>query len=391
MSTIEKSIDVNVPVHTAYNQWTQFKEFPRFMEGVREVRQLDDKHLHWCATVGGKEKEWDAEIVEQVPDQRIAWRNTTGARNAGVVTFHRLAENTTRVRVQLDYEPEGVMENLGDFFGTLSRRVEGDLERFKGFIESRGQETGAWRGEIHDRAPAQPAAAAEVRQGAGQVRPGPAAEGEVRIPVVEEEMEVGKRTVKRGGVRARSRVTEQPVEESVQLRDERVTVERRPVDRPASAADVSALKERTVEVTETDEEAVVAKRARVVEEVAIGKEVEQRTETVRGTVRRTEVEVEQLGAAPGTGASGFETYDTDFRTHFTTAFSGKGYAYDRYAPAYRYGYDLAADPRYHGRDWAAVEAQARRDWEGRNQGAWEDVKDAIRYAWDKARGKVRTA
>ncbi|HEV8714371.1 MAG TPA: SRPBCC family protein [Candidatus Binatia bacterium] len=148
MSTIEKSIDVNVPVHTAYNQWTQFEEFPRFMEGVEQVTQLDDKRLHWKANVGGKEKEWDAEITEQIPDERVAWCNTTGARNAGVVTFHRLEENKTRVMLQLDYDPEGIVENVGDMLGAVSMRVQGDLEHFKEFIESRGVESGAWRGEV---------------------------------------------------------------------------------------------------------------------------------------------------------------------------------------------------------------------------------------------------
>jgi len=148
MSNIEKSIDVHVPVHTAYNQWTQFETFPRFMEGVEQIRQLDDKRIHWRANVGGKVKEWDAVITEQVPDQRIAWRNTTGAANAGVVTFHRLNDNTTRVMLQLEYEPEGVVENVGDVIGVVSSRVKGDLERFKQFIEERGSETGAWRGKI---------------------------------------------------------------------------------------------------------------------------------------------------------------------------------------------------------------------------------------------------
>ena len=149
MSTIEQSIDVNVPVRTAYDQWTQFEEFPRFMEGVREVRQLDDKRLAWCAEVGGKEKRWEAEITEQIPDARIAWRSRTGANNAGVVTFHRLDDQKTRVMLQLDYDPEGVVENVGDAVGVVSARVRGDLARFKDFIEQRGRETGAWRGSIN--------------------------------------------------------------------------------------------------------------------------------------------------------------------------------------------------------------------------------------------------
>jgi uncharacterized membrane protein len=118
------------------------------MEGVEQVTQLDDKRLHWKANVGGKEKEWDAEITEQIPDERVAWCNTTGARNAGVVTFHRLEENKTRVMLQLDYDPEGIVENVGDMLGAVSMRVQGDLEHFKEFIESRGVESGAWRGEV---------------------------------------------------------------------------------------------------------------------------------------------------------------------------------------------------------------------------------------------------
>ncbi len=148
MATIEKSIEVSVPVRTAYNQWTQFEEFPRFMEGVKSVRQMDDTRLHWCAEIGGKEEEWDAEIAEQTPDQRVAWRSTTGARNAGVVTFHHLGDNKTRVMLQMEYDPEGITENVGDKLGFVGRRVQGDLERFKELIEERGTETGAWRGEV---------------------------------------------------------------------------------------------------------------------------------------------------------------------------------------------------------------------------------------------------
>ena len=148
MSLIEKSIEINVPVRTAYNQWTQFEEFPKFMEGVRQVKQLDDKHLHWKAEIGGKEKEWDAEITEQIPDERIAWRSRDGAQNAGVVTFHRLSDSTSKVMLQMEYNPDGVVENVGDAAGVVSHRVLGDLERFKRYIESRGQETGAWRGAV---------------------------------------------------------------------------------------------------------------------------------------------------------------------------------------------------------------------------------------------------
>jgi uncharacterized membrane protein len=148
VSDIIETVDVNVPVRTAYDQWTQFESFPTFMEGVKHVRQLDDRTLEWVADVAGREKRWTAKITEQEPDQRIAWTATEGARNAGVVTFHRLAEGRSRVTLQLDVEPEGPLESAGAALGIVQRRVKDDMERFKKFIESRGTETGAWRGEV---------------------------------------------------------------------------------------------------------------------------------------------------------------------------------------------------------------------------------------------------
>jgi uncharacterized membrane protein len=150
MAKIEKSIDANVPVRTAYNQWTQFEEFPRFMEGIEQVRQIDDTHLRWVANVGGKRKEWTARITEQIPDERVAWTSEGGARNAGVVTFHKLAPDKTRIMLQLEYEPEDLTETVGDALGFMTRRVAGDLERFTDFIEARGRETGHWRGEVRN-------------------------------------------------------------------------------------------------------------------------------------------------------------------------------------------------------------------------------------------------
>jgi len=149
MSTIEKSIDVYVLVSTAYNQWTQFEVFPRFMEGVEEVRQIDDKHTYWRVNVGGKVLEFEAEITEQIPDKRIAWRARGGAYNSGVITFHRLNERITRLMLQMEYEPEGIVEKAGDMLGVVSRRVQGDLEWFKELIERRGVESGGWRGKIN--------------------------------------------------------------------------------------------------------------------------------------------------------------------------------------------------------------------------------------------------
>lgn len=148
MSTVTESIDVNVPVRTAYDQWTQFESFPHFMDNVQQVQQLDATHLHWKATIAGKDEEWDAVVTEQVPDERVAWKSTTGAPNAGVVTFHRLGADETRVTLQMDWQPEGVTEHVGAVLGFDSRSVKGDLDNFKQFIESRGTPTGAWRGEV---------------------------------------------------------------------------------------------------------------------------------------------------------------------------------------------------------------------------------------------------
>jgi uncharacterized membrane protein len=148
MGKIQSSIDVNVPISTAYNQWTQFEEFPEFMEGVDTVRQIDDKTLEWHADVAGNDETWTAEIYEQEPDERVSWRSTSGAPNSGTVSFDRLGESSTRVTLTMDWRPEGAVQQLGDSLGFDDRRVRGDLERFKEFIEARGQETGAWRGQI---------------------------------------------------------------------------------------------------------------------------------------------------------------------------------------------------------------------------------------------------
>jgi uncharacterized membrane protein len=148
MARVEESFEVNVPVSTAYNQWTQFEEFPKFMEGVESVKQIDDTHLRWVAEIGGKRHEWEAEIVEQKPDKRIAWRAVDGHENSGTVSFEPVSENQTRIDVVMEHETEGMVESLGSALGADSRRVKGDLERFKELVESRGAETGAWRGEV---------------------------------------------------------------------------------------------------------------------------------------------------------------------------------------------------------------------------------------------------
>ena len=145
---IEESVEVEVPISTAYNQWTQFEEFPQFMGGVDSVRQIDETHLHWAASIGGKTREWDAEITEQRPDERVAWTATSGKRNGGVVTFHHLSDSRSKVMVQLDYKPEGLVERVGSVTGADRRRVRADLKRFKGLIEARGTASGGWRGKV---------------------------------------------------------------------------------------------------------------------------------------------------------------------------------------------------------------------------------------------------
>ena len=148
MSQIIETIDVEVPVRVAYDQWTQFEGFPRFMEAVEKVEQLDDTTLRWTAKIAGVAKTWTAKITEQSPDQRIAWDSIQGAKNAGVVTFHRLDDRKTRVTLQLDVEPEGPVESAGDALGFVQRQAKGDMERFKKFIEQQGVASGAWRGEV---------------------------------------------------------------------------------------------------------------------------------------------------------------------------------------------------------------------------------------------------
>jgi len=223
---------------------------------------------------------------------------------------------------------------------------------------------------------------------------------EARFDVVEEELQVGKREVEKGGVRVRSYITEKPVQEQVTLREEHVRVDRHPVDRPASSSDINAFQEGVIEVTEKAEQPVVQKTARVVEEVVVGKDVEQRTETVNDTVRRTDVDVEQTGTTGTTGTTAttgmtgastrfqpFETYNSGFRTHWQQNYANSGYTYEQFTPAYHYGYDLATNDRYTDYDWNRVEPEARRSWEQHNPGTWENFKQAVRQAWLDVTGR----
>jgi uncharacterized protein (TIGR02271 family) len=213
------------------------------------------------------------------------------------------------------------------------------------------------------------------------------------IPVVQEELQVGKRRRDRGGVRIYAHMAEKPVEEQVRLREEHARVERRPVDRPATEADIAAFKEGTIEVRETVEEPVVAKQTRVVEEIVVAKETTERTESVNDVVRRGEVDVQNVDAqrsgAPMSEsrqqfAGNYDAYDADFRTHWQTNYASAGGVYDDYQPAYRYGSTLAADERYRNRDWNAIEMEARRDWESRYpDSGWERFKAAVRHGWER--------
>ena len=203
-----------------------------------------------------------------------------------------------------------------------------------------------------------------------------------KLEVVEEELKVGKREVEGGTIRVHTRVTERPVQEQVNLREEHVTVERHPVDRPADPADVTAFQEATLELQERHEEAVVSKTAKVVEEVVVGKEASERTETVQDTVRRKDVEVEGV-----TATQGYDAYATRFRNSYDTNYASSGGTWEEYSPAYRYGYDLANDTRYRDYDWDRLEAEARTDWETKNPDTWERFKANVREAWDEVRGR----
>lgn len=204
------------------------------------------------------------------------------------------------------------------------------------------------------------------------------------IPVIEEQLKIGKREVERGGVRVYSRIVETPVNESIELREEHVDVQRRVVDQPVSPADATAFKEQSIEMRETAEEAVVQKSARVVEEVTISKQVNERQEQIHDTVRHTEVEVERLAGLAGNVGSGDDTY---YRSHFQSNYGTAGASYDDYAPAYTYGSQMRSDSRYGSRQWDDVESDLRTDWETRNAGrtgsTWEKMKAAVRHGWDR--------
>jgi len=263
-------------------------------------------------------------------------------------------------------------------------RAESILNRYNpANMDERGEFTGmSSSANLSDTQPRTQPQSNDFRSTTGTVQPGQ----QQKLNVVEEQVQVGKREVEGGTVRVHTRVTERPVEEQVTLHDERVTVDRHPVDRAANAADLNAFQEGTIEVTERHEEPVVSKTARVVEEVVVGKEAQDRTETVRETVRRKDVEVE--GAQGMAGATrGYTDYETRFRNNFNANYANTGSTWESYSPAYRYGYDLASDQRYQDWSWDRMESDARTRWESTNPNTWDRFKQSIHDAFDEVRGR----
>jgi stress response protein YsnF len=276
--------------------------------------------------------------------------------------------------------------------GDEADRYAREVQHGQALVVVRTEDTDAQRAmeimERHGTSGARAGRAGPMRGTTGETtgRPGRAA-GEIREQEVQEEIRVGKRPVERPGVRVSTHVTEQPVEQQVQLHEEKVKVERRPADRPASEADLRRGDQEFV-VTERSEEPVVQKQARVVGEVAVTKEARERTETIRDRVRRKEVHVERGGTMePGAASPAYGRYEADFREHHRK-YDKSGLDYEDAAPAYRYGVDLSEGTRFKGRDWKGIKSDVQRDWEKYNPGTWDDAEHAIKYGWDKAHGKA---
>jgi uncharacterized protein (TIGR02271 family) len=320
MGATTQSIEVNAPLRAVYNQWTQFEEFPRFMEGVEEVRQQGDKHLFWRAKVGGKVKEWQAEITNQVPDERIAWRSVDGSPNSGTVIFAELGPDRTRVTATIEYEPEGLLEKTGDALGIPSGRIERDLEQFRNFIDERGRETGGWRGQVREGESSYTSsvAAAGTKEGIGsdvagqpyqaereisegavgmqpKQRPG---ETVAEVPTSKEEVKVGKRTVGAGDVKLRKRVSTEQVNVPVELKREDAVIERVPAHE-IKESDTKPFEEERIEVPLTREESIVEKETHVIGGVRVRKTEGTEQETIHESVRREDVNIDESGKTTG--------------------------------------------------------------------------------------------
>jgi uncharacterized protein (TIGR02271 family) len=314
MGVSTHSIEVNAPLRAVYNQWTQFEEFPHFMEGVEEVRQEGEKFLLWKAKIAGKVKEWKAEITDQVPDQRITWESIDGSPNSGTITFEELGADLTRVNAMIGYEPEGLLEKTGDALGIPSGRIEGDLQRFRDYMEKRGRETGGWRGEIGEGESSD----LGLRATAGSRAEGVAtqacrAEHEVsettadtairetggdtlEVPLSEEEVKVGKRAVGAGEVKLHKTVTTEQVNVPVELKHEDIVVERVAAHEVESSG-TEPFREERIKVPLSREEPVVEKETRVTRGVRVRKTQGVEQETIRENVRREDVDIDESGKA----------------------------------------------------------------------------------------------
>jgi uncharacterized protein (TIGR02271 family) len=311
----------------------------------------------------------DADLRNWLEDQGVPAREAedyvVGIRNGGKLVVLEASDDRAEEAVRIMRRHEtGISDRPAPARGASTERGR------KGSGLGAGTAATPRRGEVHQ----------------GDVHKGEVHHGEETLEVTEEVLDVGKREVDKGGVRVRTYVTERPVEEDVRVRSETVNVERRPVDRPLREGDVDrAFQERTIEMTEHDEEVVVGKRARVIEEVVLSKDVQERTEKVRDTVRRTDVEVERADGAGRT--AGFDDDRDHYRGHHREHFGTGRYQYEDYEPAYRYGTALAEHADYQGREWRDVSPAAREHWERQNQGTWTEFEPAVRYAYDRSRGR----
>jgi uncharacterized protein (TIGR02271 family) len=321
MGSSTHSIEVNAPLRAVYNQWTQFEEFPHFMQGVEEVRQEGERFLFWRAKIAGKVKEWEAEITEQVPDQRIAWESVDGSPNAGTITFEALGGDLTRVSATIGYEPEGFLEKTGDALGIPSGRIEGDLERFRDYMEERGRETGGWRGEIGGEetsdvglrstvgSPSEGSAIQpdktehEVSGTTADTPIGRTGGDTVEVPLSEEEVKVGKRMVGAGEVKIHKTVTTEQVNVPVELMREDIVVERVAAHEVGSSG-METFQEEQIKIPLSREEPVVEKETRVTGGVRIRKTQGIEQETLRENVRREDVDVDESGKTTRTERDG---------------------------------------------------------------------------------------
>jgi uncharacterized protein (TIGR02271 family) len=319
MAATTHSIEVNAPLRAVYNQWTQFEEFPLFMEGVAEVRQEGEKRLFWKAWIGGKVKEWEAEITNQVPDERVAWESVDGSPNSGTVIFQSVSPGRTKITATIEYEPEGLLEKTGDALGIPSGRVQGDLERFRTFMEERGGETGGWRGEIRNDETAYSRSMAQGEPGIdeetedrqrntesgvggqkiGAQHPG---EGDVEVPLSEEVVNVGKRTVSAGDIKVHKKTTTEQVNVPVELKREDAVIERVPAHEMQQGGK-EPFQEEHLEIPLSREEPVVEKKTHLTGAVRVRKTEGTEQRTVQENVRREHADVDESGR---TGSKGPE-------------------------------------------------------------------------------------